>query len=295
MSQFSKNNLKAVLLALSVDTKKPIGKRPSLLEIDLWRQKKLSQKRSTEVKSYIACDAECYQNWLDLLSSEEQLKAEIKPTSKSTWNKLKTFLHFDTPLWISSGVTIALFIAVFGLKSFLSPNIVQGIDDSYTQFDSYPPISAWHYQSSSKGSRFPSSILIPYKQATKAILVGIGAGLRTLQTSGYLTAQWQPVISEYPTNLPTCQNSISVKHCDEQNKQLSEFGRWLVLMQLHCSQNQSNDKDFYSVQRERLEYFNYQFSTFPTLEPLSTQLQNFKHSNKQLCTTTKILMDTFDN
>ncbi|BCG64977.1 MAG: hypothetical protein methR_P2777 [Methyloprofundus sp.] len=126
----TKKNL--AVLALMLDTKQPIGVKPTLLEIDLWRRGKLKKKRAKEVKSFVAKDSDCYQAWVDLLESERMLANE-KREVKDQANGLKKVLDwFSKVHYVLLGkgfvaATAIIFMAVVGLKTFMQaePDVVK--------------------------------------------------------------------------------------------------------------------------------------------------------------------------
>lgn len=296
----SKAHKKAALLALSSGAPPPKGKRPSLLEIDLWRRNKLSKKRSAEVKSYIARDSECYQLWQDLLASEQQLNEEKKVASVSIGQRLNNWVFGENKLWLGGGfavATMALFVTVFGLKSFLNPNTMVGISKDYEQFSSNPMASNWYYKSNDKGLSF--NLPTPYDKAKSAVLVGLYTGLVELKSTGKINdSEWNNIISQYPDKAPECPDSQTTEQCQKQNKQLHDFGRWLALMQLDCSQSSQLKKaKYYSLQQQRIDYFSQEMIGFSVLEPLTTRLQRWQNTTEQsqFCQQINTLLNHIDD
>jgi len=295
----SNSHKKAVLLALSVAPPVASGKRPGLLEIDLWRRNKLSKKRHLEVKSYIARDSECFQLWLDLLDAERQLKLEKQASHITLWQKIVTAWKNEKKLWMGGGLvaaTTAVFVAVFGLKVFLAPDILYGINQNYQQFDSHPFAAQWHYQDYDKGLSF--SIPTPYDIAKKAVLVGVREGLTELHQSAKLSHEWQAIINQYPNTLPRCEATLSTEQCQQQNVLLTDFGRWLALVQLQCSQPALIDTaEYFTLQQQRKDYFEQQLSTMPLLQPLKQQAQSWDTTPDMqiLCNNIKNLLNHIDN
>ncbi len=280
----SKAHKRAALLALSSGAPAPKGKRPSLLEIDLWRRNKLSKKRSIDVKSYIARDSECYQLWQDLIASEQQLNEEKEAASVSIGQRLKNWVFGENKRWLGGGfavATMALFVTVIGLKSFLNPNMMIGISKDYEQFSSSPLASNWYYKSNDKGLSF--TLPTPYDKTKTTVLVGLHSGLIDLKSTGKISNnEWNNIINQYPDKLPECLDSQTTEQCQKQNKLLHGFGRWLALMQLDCSQsNQAKDANYYSLQQQRIDYFSQEIIEFSVLEPLITQLQGWQNTTEQ--------------
>lgn len=296
----SKMHQKAALLALSAGLPPPVGKRPDLLEIELWRRNKLSKKRSAEVKSYVARDADCYQLWQDLLTSEQQLNAEKQASRVSLWQRCQNWIIGDNKVWLGGGfavATMALFVAVVGLKSFLNPGMMVGIGQDYEQFSSHPAASSWHYKSHDKGIGF--AIPTPYDKAKTAISVGIHSGLVELQNAGKLSEnEWQNIIQQYPAQLPDCPDAVETQQCQKQNAQLQDFGRWLALMQLDCGQTASvKDTQYYSLQQERLVYFSKEFVAYPVIAPLRERMHSLDKAtdSKLFCQKIAMLLNHIDN
>ncbi len=296
----TKTHKKAVLLALSAGSPPPEGERPSLLEIELWRQKKLPKKRSAEVKSYVARDADCYQLWQDLLMSEQLLNNETQAQRVSLWQRCQNWLIGEQKIWQGGGLAVAVmavFVGVIGLKSFLHPDMMQGIDQDYEKFSSQRTLSGWSYKSYEKTLSFVQPT--PYDKAKKAVSVGIRSGLIVLQKAGKLTEnEWQAIIQQYPAEFPDCPESMTADQCQKQNDTLQVMGRWLALMQLQCAQEEPViDTEYYRLQQQRIDYFSEELVAFPVIEPLIDHLHSVGQAieKKMFCHKIVMLLNHIDN
>ena len=296
----TKTHKKAVLLALSAGSPPPEGERPSLLEIELWRQQKLPKKRSAEVKSYVARDADSYQLWQDLLISEQQLNNEKQAQRVGLWQRCQNWVLGEQKVWLGGGFAVAamaVFVAVIGLKSFLHPNMIHGIDQDYELFSSQPSVTSWSYKSYNKALTF--ALPTPYDKAKKAVSVGVRSGLTELQNSGKLSDnEWQAIIQQYPAVLPDCPDSMGIDHCQKQNEILQDIGRWLALVQLQCAQEEPViDTEYYRLQQQRINYFSEELMAFPVVEPLIDQLHSVDQitEHKMFCQKIVMLLNHIDN
>jgi len=279
----SKSDHQLALTALVLDSKKPQGEKPSLLDIDLWRRGKLKKKRAAEVQAFVAHDTDCYQQWLELLENEAILATEKAENKISLSDKINTWFTGFNTAWMGGGLTFATtaaLIAVISLNPF-EDTLLQQIEGDYSQFSADPVAEYWYYQTHNKAMSFKKPT--EYDSQKDNILTGLHDGLLSLQYSKKIpqTPQWQAIIEIYPQQLVACPASITTDICHQQQTLLYDLGQNLALLQLQCSQEKPQLSNTFEItQRQRLTVFHTQIANYSMLSPLSEHLvmdetQNF--------------------
>ena len=136
--QSEKERLNA-MLALVADEEKPVGRKPDLQEIQAWHMGKLDAQRANEVKTHVARDPGCYQQWSDLLAEEktavdkpgifEQVNSWLQAIIAGSRPQLTLALVASLVV----AITLPLFIVEHGLDSDFQPGAVRGGNESEYQ------------------------------------------------------------------------------------------------------------------------------------------------------------------
>lgn len=293
----TKSDKQLAQLALILDDEKPNGEKPSLLEIDLWRRGKLKKKRSAEVQSYIARDAECYRQWTELVSDAEQLKSEKTQIQQSWQIRLQNWWAKPHTIWLGGGlalVTASLLITVVTLKTVMqADDLLTRINSDYAKYSGQAQATQWYLADNTKSLDF--HVPTQYDLLKPAIDYGIQSGLAQLLETGMLDKQgrWSELQTVLPQALPTCPAEIQADDCVQQQTLLTEFGRNLVLVQLHCAdKTASESQQFYQQQQLRMGEFNKEFSRYDVFMPLREQLSawQFVTEKPAFCQQLKSLM-----
>ncbi|MCV6590946.1 MAG: hypothetical protein OIF57_18285 [Marinobacterium sp.] len=283
-------------LALSGSALK--GKRPDLLEIDLWRQGQLEASRASEVSAFIELDPICQGQLASLQQADQRLAEELAEAESAAESVLQPQPQPQPQLqlqqqpgliqrlrdWLvdsgyRSGMvagTAATIVAVMlTLNTTGSSDLDAQLNSAYHPYSGLPSASRWLWQQQATDYKAVGQWQDPAQPARQAFRIGLRQGLEALNQPG---SDWLPIINSLPVS-SACQHSNGL--CSKESQRLHrQLGRLSLLQQVQCMKKDTVSLSATDGLRQSLQQ---QLAGLQPISPFSQRLARWNSDPDQAC------------
>jgi len=236
------SDLRLAEIALLFGRTKTQGAPPDLLELDRLIAGQIDEMRAAEIRSHIAADPACFEQWRSLLEAQQWLDeygsdaaedpgstVSIKPVNQGVTNVVDIIKGVVDVRWVGLAAA-AVFVAVVALPALqVTPFSFDDEYDRYQSLGAPVPASPW-LVGTTKQLQAPHQELLAFRS-------GVSDAIQQIQA--YQNSGW----SNWLERLPPAENnpcaSSSADDCTPVIEKMVNAGHWSVLTHATCEAGES--------------------------------------------------------